>query len=97
VTEQTYTFTASIQAATIGKGGAYVQFPGDIRAIFGKGRVKVHALFDQQIPYDGSIVNMGLKNPDGNICYILGVRKDIRAQLKKEIGDSITVEIRERL
>lgn len=47
MTEQTYTFTASIQAATIGKGGAYVQFPGDIRAIFGKGRVKVHALFDQ--------------------------------------------------
>ncbi len=40
---------------------------------------------------------MALKNPDGNICYILGVRKDIRAQLKKEIGDSITLEIRERL
>lgn len=40
---------------------------------------------------------MGLKKPDGNICYILGVRKDIRTQLKKEIGDSITVEIRERL
>ncbi|MGU9988041.1 DUF1905 domain-containing protein [Latilactobacillus curvatus] len=97
MTEQTYTFTASIQAATIGKGGAYVQFPGDIRAIFGKGRVKVRALFDQQIPYDGSIVNMGLKKPDRNICYILGVRKDIRAQLKKEIGDSITVKIRERL
>lgn len=40
---------------------------------------------------------MGLKKPDGNICYILGVRKDIRAQLKKEISDSITVEIREWL
>ena len=41
------------------KGGAYVAFPWDIRQVFGKGRVKVHALFDG-LPYDGSIVNMGL-------------------------------------
>ena len=27
-------------------GGAYVAFPGDIRRMFGKGRVRVHALFD---------------------------------------------------
>ena len=27
-------------------GGAYVAFPWDIRQEFGKGRVKVHALFD---------------------------------------------------
>ena len=35
-------------------------FP-DIRQEFGIGRVKAHAVFDG-IPYDGSIVNMGLKN-----------------------------------
>ena len=46
-------------------GGAYVTFPWDIRKEFGKGRLKVHATFDG-IPYDGSIVNMGLKNPDGS-------------------------------
>ena len=28
------------------EGGAYVAFPGDIRAIFGRGRVKVNATFD---------------------------------------------------
>ena len=33
-------------------GGAYVVFPWDIRREFGKGRVKVAALFDS-IPYNG--------------------------------------------
>ncbi|MCR4952230.1 MAG: DUF1905 domain-containing protein [Solobacterium sp.] len=48
-------------------GGAYVAFPWDIRKEFGKGRVKVHAEFDG-IPYDGSIVNMGVRNEDGSVC-----------------------------
>lgn len=34
------------------KGGAFVVFPWDVRKEFGKGRVKVHVLFDG-IPYDG--------------------------------------------
>ena len=76
-------------------GGAYVVFPWDIRAIFGKGRVKVHAEFDG-IPYDGSIVNMGLKNPDGSVCYMIGVLKAIRAALRKGEGDTIHVVIVER-
>ena len=42
------------------KGEAYIIFPYDIRQEFGKGRVKVHATFDGH-PYDGSIVNMGMK------------------------------------
>ena len=50
------------------KGGAYVVFPWNIREEFGKGRVKVHATFDG-IPYDGSIVNMGVRNADGSVCY----------------------------
>ena len=73
-------------------GGAYVIFPWDIREEFGKGRVKVHALFDS-IPYDGSIVNMGVKNADGTVCYISGVLKAIRNQLKKQDGDTIHVVI----
>ena len=48
------------------KGGAYVIFPWNIREEFGRGRVKVHAEFDGQ-PYDGSIVNMGVKHEDGSI------------------------------
>ena len=73
-------------------GGAYVAFPWDIRAEFGKGRVKVHAEFDG-IPYNGSIVNMGVKNEDGTICYIIGVLKAIRNKLNKHDGDMIHVVI----
>ena len=77
------------------KGGAYVVFPWNIREEFGKGRVKVHATFDG-IPYDGSIVNMGVKNEDGSVCYILGMLKSIRIQLGKGDGDTVHMVIRER-
>lgn len=73
-------------------GGAYVVFPWDIRSEFGKGRVKVHAEFDG-VPYDGSIVNMGLKNEDGSVCYIIGVLKSVRKMLKKSDGDLLHVVI----
>ena len=76
-------------------GGAYIAFPWDIRAVFGRGRVKVRAEFDG-IPYDGSIMNMGLKNPDGSVCYVIGVLKAIRAALGKGDGDTIHVVIAER-
>lgn len=76
-------------------GGAYVIFPYDIRKEFGRGRVKVHATFDGE-PYDGSVVNMGVKNADGSVCYIIGVRKDIRSRIGKRSGDRILVTVRER-
>ena len=77
------------------KGGSYVVFPWNIREVFGKGRVKVRAEFDG-IPYDGSIVNMGLKDAHGNICYVIGVLKSIREQLGKRDGDTLHVVIEER-
>lgn len=77
------------------KGGAYLTFPWDVRQEFGKGRVKVHAEFDG-IPYEGSVVNMGLKNPDGSICYIIGLLKSIRRELGKGEGAPVHVKIRER-
>jgi hypothetical protein len=75
--------------------GAYVVFPYDLRKEFGKGRLKVHAEFDGE-PYDGSIVNMGIKNKGGSVCYTIGVRKDIRQKINKNSGDKIKVKIRER-
>ena len=84
-----YEFEAIIEPVPE-KGGAYVRFPYDIRKEFGKGRVKVHATFDCT-PYEGSIVNMGVKNSDGSICYIIGIRKDIRKKIGKQIGDKVTV------
>ena len=91
-----YEYDAVIAASEIGAGGAYVPFPFDVRAEFGKGRVKVHATFDGE-PYDGSIVNMGVKNPDGSVCYIIGILKDIRKKIGKQPGDSIRVTIQERV
>ena len=76
-------------------GGAYVVFPWDLKQETGKGRLKVHAAFDG-VPYDGSVVNMGLKNPDGSVCYIIGVLKAIRTALGKRDGDTIHVVITER-
>ena len=55
-----YSFESKIYASEVGKGGAYIIFPYDIRKEFGAGRVKVQATFDN-VPYEGSIVNMGVK------------------------------------
>ncbi|MCL2562593.1 MAG: DUF1905 domain-containing protein [Oscillospiraceae bacterium] len=91
---QVYSFDAVIRKVP-DIDGAFVVFPYDLRTEFGKGRVKVHATFDGA-PYDGSIVNMGVRNPDGSVCYIIGLRKDIRAKIGKQAGDSVCVTIRER-
>ncbi len=57
--------------------------------------MKVHATFDGE-PYDGNIVNMGVRNADGSVCYIIGVRKDIRSRIGKQPGDSVLVAVRGR-
>ena len=90
---QTWVLSVSVNRESCPK--SYVVFPWDIRREFGKGRVKVHATFDG-IPYDGSIVNMGLKNTDGSICYVIGVLKAIRQRLGKVDGDTIRVTIKLR-
>jgi len=94
MTDKIYEFEAEIQKVP-DIDGAYVKFPYDIRKEFGKGRVKVHAKFDDE-PYNGSIVNMGIKNEDGSICYIIGIRKDIREKINKQAGDKVKVVIKER-
>ena len=88
-----YTFDAILHEDP-DSGGAYVIFPWDIRQEFGKGRVKVHATFDG-VPYDGSVVNMGVKDENGEICYVIGVLKAIRKKLGKKDGDTIHVTISE--
>jgi hypothetical protein len=75
--------------------GAYVEIPFDVKATFGRGRVPVHATFDG-FSYQGSVVNMGVKNNDGSVCYIIGIRKDIRQQIGKQAGDTVLVTIEER-
>lgn len=69
--------------------GAYVEFPFDVRAEFGKGRVKVKASFDG-FEYEGSLVRMGTPG------HIIGIKKDIRTKIGKQPGDIIHVTIKER-
>ena len=86
--ETIYRFEAVLQKVP-DLSGAYVEFPYDVRAEFGKGRVKVRATFDGQ-PYDGSLVRMGTPG------HILGVRRDIRAKIGKQPGDVVSVTVQER-
>ena len=81
-------FEAVIQKVP-GIDGAYVEIPFDVKAVFGKKRVKVYATFDG-IPYDGLITRMGTPGP------ILGLRRDIRARLGKGPGDRVTVMVKKR-
>ena len=91
--QKVYEFTAVIEPVP-DRHGAFVRFPWDIRGEFGRGRIRVRATFDGT-PYEGSLVNMGVKNTDGSVCYIIGVRKDIQAQLGKGPGDAVRVTIQE--
>ncbi len=92
--DRLYEYDAVIMDA--GKsGGAFVTFPYNVRAEFGRGRVKVRATFDGE-PYDGSLVNMGVKNEDGSVCHVIGILKSIRTKIGKQSGDSVRVTIRER-
>ena len=68
---------------------AYIEIPFDVKARYGKGRVAVHAEFDGY-PYDGQLVRMGTP------CHILGIRKDIRAAIGKQAGDTVRVCLWER-
>ena len=68
---------------------AYIEIPFNVKETFGKGRVPVHATFDGE-PYDGQLVKMGTP------CHVIGIRKDIRAKIGKQSGNTIHVTITER-
>lgn len=84
-------FTACIERSG-DMDAAYVVVPVDIRKEYGRGRLKVEATFDGE-PYSGSVVNMGVKDADGNICYIIGITKAIRQRIGKTFGDTVEVTL----
>ena len=85
---KTYEFEAVIQKVP-DMDGAYVEVPLDVKKEFGKSRVLVHATFDEEA-YDGQVVKMGTP------CHIIGIRKDIRAKIGKQPGDTVKVTLTER-
>lgn len=66
-------------------GGAFVPVPFDVKETLGSGRPKVRVLFDGH-EYRGSIANMGQG-------HCIGVRKDVRAAIGKDVGDRVSVEV----
>ena len=84
----TYQFDAIIRKNP-DMDAAYVEIPFDVKAAFGKARVLVYATFDEE-PYSGQLVKMGTP------CHIIGIRKDIRAKIGKQPGDTVHVTLRER-
>ena len=92
--QRTYEYEAVIHEIPE-NSGAYVHFPWDIRQICHRGHRKVDATFDD-IPYRGNIVNMGVKDDNGDICYIIGIPKSIRSAIAKDIGDTVHVTIQKK-
>lgn len=80
------TFSAKIEQNE--GGGAWVEVPFDVEEAFGKKRVPVNATIDG-VPYRGSLVRMGGE------CHVLGVLKEIRAQIGKQAGDVVEVVVEE--
>ena len=76
-------FTAEIQEGR--GGGAFVEVPFDVKAVLGSARPKVRVTFDGE-PYRGTLASMG-----GS--YLIGILKDIRTKIGKDIGDTVRVTI----
>jgi hypothetical protein len=84
---EVHKFTAKLEKSDDGMDTAFISIPFNVEKTYGtKGQVKVKATFDGH-PYRGVIANMGRG------CHTLGVRKDIREAIGKQVGDSISVEL----
>jgi hypothetical protein len=75
------TFIAVIKA--FNRGGAGVFIPFDVKKVFGKARSKIKGTIDKH-PYQTTTAVMGSK-------YLLGIRKEIRETIGKNIGDNVKV------
>ena len=74
---------------------AYVIFPADIKQVFGKGMVHVHAMVDD-LEFDCSIMNRGHKHYRKRPAYTISINRDRLMQLGKIYGDTVTVTVWER-
>ncbi len=78
------TFSAVIQNA--GGGGAFVEVPFNVEAVFGAKKPRVRATIEG-VPYRGLLTRMGGEH------HILIVLKGIREQIGKTFGDEITITV----
>src|SRR5580704_5322695 len=80
-------FTAVIKRNTdVANSSAWIEFPYDLKQTYGVGNlVPYKATFDGRVTYQGSLAKMG-----GPGAMIL-LRKDVRAELGKQPGESVEV------
>lgn len=77
-----YKFKGKIEAGD--GGGAYVPFPYDAKAEFGKGKIPMQCTIDGE-PYRGTMIKYGTP------FHIIPLLKAIREKIKKDIGDTVSV------
>ena len=81
---QKQTFTAKIQNA--GGGGAFIEVPFEVEAVFGAKKPKVKAMIEG-IPYRGILTRMGTD------YHMLIILKGIREQIGKTFGDEVSITV----
>ena len=78
------TFTAVIRNA--GGGGAFVEVPFDVEAVFGSKRPRVKAMI-KGVPYRGILTRMGTD------FHMLIILKEIRGKIGKTFGDKVSITV----
>jgi len=81
-------FEAPLQRSERSGAACWVDFPHELKELYGKGNlVPVRATWDGRVVYRGSLAMMG-----GTLPMLL-CRKDVLAQLGKDVGDVVHVMV----